>query len=437
MVFTVYQNQAAKAVKRLDKIARKAEKYGVPFSYSIGPVHPAPVSVYHVDHEMHKQDCVAVYNVAAVDIDVECDALIRADGWTVCAKIEHGENGKNIVVPFGSVEIDRKWYTAPARCDHCGTVRNRAYTFLCRNAAGEIKQVGRSCLKDYTGIAPEIALLFALVRDVFDDDRDGITDDEFTGRGFARMYEAADVIALAVDAVTRYGYRKADSINSTKDIVLNTLNKEPSAEAKEKAARIVDWLAGRGEKAAADDAMLAALEKKAIGHDDDYVQHWVEDDDALREWNKAKEKVYRAWDSVSDLERNCAALCAGGYVRDRHVGMLSYMPVAYDKFMERKAAAEAREADRAAQAEQSAYVGTVGERITFKIGTALLVTSWETEYGYTYLYKITDAAGNVFIWYASSGQNIKSGATIKGTVKDHKDRDGVKQTIITRCRVSG
>ena len=62
-----------------------------------------------------------------------------------------------------------------------------------------------------------------------------------------------------------------------------------------------------------------------------------------------------------------------------------------------------------------------------------LLTSWEGDWGYTYLYKIIDTAGNVLIWYAS--RCIDAAKKIKATIKDHSERDGVKQTIVTRCSV--
>lgn len=62
-----------------------------------------------------------------------------------------------------------------------------------------------------------------------------------------------------------------------------------------------------------------------------------------------------------------------------------------------------------------------------------LLTSWEGEWGLTFLYKIIDTAGNVLIWYAS--RTIEEAKKLRATVKDHSERDGIKQTIVTRCSV--
>ena len=72
----------------------------------------------------------------------------------------------------------------------------------------------------------------------------------------------------------------------------------------------------------------------------------------------------------------------------------------------------------------------------FALSSAKLLTSWEGMYGTTYLYKFTDDQGNVYIWYASRGIETHDGMTLKGTVKDHNERDGVKQTVLTRCKAA-
>lgn len=62
------------------------------------------------------------------------------------------------------------------------------------------------------------------------------------------------------------------------------------------------------------------------------------------------------------------------------------------------------------------------------------MTSWETVYGFTHLYKFTTTDNNVLVWYASKciDENAKK---ISGTIKDHKEYDGEKQTVLTRCKV--
>ena len=93
-----------------------------------------------------------------------------------------------------------------------------------------------------------------------------------------------------------------------------------------------------------------------------------------------------------------------------------------------------REAAKDAERHTSQYVGEIGERLTIDVAEMSLLTSWEGDWGWTYLYKIVDVQGNVMIWYAS--RCIDDAKKIKATVKNHSERDGVRQTIITRCSVA-
>lgn len=57
------------------------------------------------------------------------------------------------------------------------------------------------------------------------------------------------------------------------------------------------------------------------------------------------------------------------------------------------------------------------------------------DFGTTYLYKFADEAGNVFIWYASRPIELQERMTLKATIKAHNEWNGVKQTVLTRCKV--
>lgn len=405
MTYTIYSSQSEEVTKRLDRIARKAERYGVPFSYTIGEAYAKEVAVYEYDPAngaLVRVGCMGAYQtytVEAVDIDINCDGFIKANGWTVLAKIEHGDNG-NIVTPFADAEINPDWYTAPARCDHCGTNRTRTVTFMCHNEKGDIRQVGKSCLKDYTGILPQVAVWWAEVTDIIANEMD-CDSATFATKGAVMMYSVKDIIALACDSIKSKGYIKSDSNNATKDQVIKGIkeNAEPSKDGIAKAEEIIDWL-----------EHLLDEEPNTIG-----------------------------------VERDCVNLAKSGYAKIKHIGRLAYMPIAYDRYIERKE----REAKRIAEAEaarnSSNYVGEIGKRMEFDIAEMRLLSSWDTQYGTTYLYKFTTTDGNVLIWFASStfGDWTKDGrrwiafesvSKIKATVKDHNERDGVKQTIITRCK---
>lgn len=383
MMHTIYADRADEVRKALDRLVKKAARYSVPFSYSIGEPHPYTVPVYNIDPVTQTKYRDGAYTVSAVDVTVECDGLIRADGWTLRARIEHGDCG-NIVTQLGEKPTNPAWFTAPARCDHCGTNRARSVTYIVESKRGELRQVGKSCLREYTGIDPETAAAWASIREILlEDDWGGLDLDELTQR-YKPMYLVDEVIAHAVDSVKAKGYIKSDMPHSTKEDVFDRLHERiaPSKLAKKRAGEIVDWL--------------------------------------------------RDLDPRSDLLMNCQNLVKQEYVKASHIGYLAYLPVAFDR-------ERAKADERAARAEagaKSKYIGNVGERITFRAANAVLVTSWETQYGWTYLYKFSDDSGNILIWYASRTVDVADGAKITGTIKAHNERDGAKQTVITRCKVA-
>jgi hypothetical protein len=80
----------------------------------------------------------------------------------------------------------------------------------------------------------------------------------------------------------------------------------------------------------------------------------------------------------------------------------------------------------------SQHIGTVGERTTFEL-TLNWVKYFEGAFGATYIHGLKDAAGNVVIYKGSKclgqkGDTVK----VKATIKEHGERDGVKQTVISR-----
>lgn len=386
MIRTIYSDCLEEVTNRLDRLAKKAKRYEVPFSYTIGEEHPQQVAVYSIDYVNHVQYVDKVYTVAAIDIDINCDGLVKQNGWKVLAHIEHGEGG-NIVTSIGDAEIESDWYTIPAHCDHCGTNRTRSITFIVENDNGERRQVGKSCLKDYTGISPSVALMWAEVVDLFPNM--SCSDSEWHDRKQSMMYKTNIILAHAYDTIKANGYIKSDCLNSTRDYVTGFVKADlaPSEDALKAADKMIAWLSD-------------------IGSD------------------------------VIGIERDCAPLAQSGYAKEKHIGRLSYIPVAYKKYIERKAAEEERAVAIAKAAETSSYVGSVGDRVEFVAKTAEFITSWETMYGRTFLYKFTDENGNVYVWFASGAFDEHNGIKVHGTIKKHDERDGVKQTIITRCKVS-
>ena len=86
-------------------------------------------------------------------------------------------------------------------------------------------------------------------------------------------------------------------------------------------------------------------------------------------------------------------------------------------------------AKRAVEAATSKWIGTVGERRTFVLSVRHVVTM-DGIYGTSYLHIMEDADKNVVIY---KGTKLYEGiVTVKATIKEHGEREGVKQTKIAR-----
>ena len=88
----------------------------------------------------------------------------------------------------------------------------------------------------------------------------------------------------------------------------------------------------------------------------------------------------------------------------------------------------------------SQYIGSVGDKLSVSV-IFVSVFSYETHFTYYgethYIYKFTDENGNIIVWKTSSFQDLTENEkyTLKGTVKEHSEYKGEKQTALTRCRI--
>lgn len=83
------------------------------------------------------------------------------------------------------------------------------------------------------------------------------------------------------------------------------------------------------------------------------------------------------------------------------------------------------------------YFGTIGERLHELNLTFVSVKNIPSSYYGTKIYTFKDADGHHFEWFTATEKNLKndSAYTVDGTVKDFKPFNGIKYTILTRCRI--
>ena len=148
-------------------------------------------------------------------------------------------------------------------------------------------------------------------------------------------------------------------------------------------------------------------------------------------------EYYNSLEDDSEFIHNIHVMLNEGYVQYKNFGFLCYLPQGYAKHIQK----EVEKAKRAEIVLNSKYFGEVGNRYKDKaIDNVTLVTSWETQYGITHIYKITLNDGAILTWKTNNGLYLfndnEKFDKISFTVKEHKEYKGEKQTEVTRCKVT-
>lgn len=373
--YTILECKREEVEKKLKRYQKKADKYGVPFVVSFSE--PYAIEIEHKIDGVSHTDKYEVF-----DLEMETETIIK-DGYSILARIEHSPAG-NVVDTFG-VELQKKWITLDPFCEHCNSNHNLKHTFIVDNGKEQI-QVGRTCLKDYCGIDPQrVGMLNEFV-----DDIDEFTVGKFSfGDGIPCVYDTIEVLAFAVETIREQGYVRSDERESNKSKIIKKIPcGHPSKEDMEEAIRIAKVIANMS----ADEAFEAKLS-------------------------------------------NVQTRINGLYCKDSDFGYIAYAPVALERYEKRIAEMKRRAEEKDAMGKMSEYVGVIGERTDFNVKEAKLLTSYETNYGISFLYRFIDENDNVLIWFASTTIEDEGVSRIKATIKAHNERDGVKQTIISRVKV--
>lgn len=328
------------------------------------------------------------------------------NGWTFLAAVDTIEtkDGADFVLRTApGVEesgVDRTTLE-PGRCEHCGTVRaNRRYTYLVRNSeTGQTRQVGSTCIKDFTGWEGKPVFISV----------DELTDqlNDFLG-GFASSgpeYTPETIVAAAWAISRRFGWVPASAAygatSSTRSLVASYLFGTSRAD-RELRHDVADQVA-----AAADTAKTIVP--------------------ALLE----------GLDGTGDYVTNLKTCLRAAYVEPRHLGIVVSAVAAYERMIGERTRKESAERVQ----RESQYAGTKGEKLTVT-GTITRLLPVEGSYGYspkTSMLVILEQASAVvkifttaaWAWDVEQGDEI----TVTGTVKAHEEYHGTKQTVLVRPKL--
>lgn len=406
MEYAIYEGFFPEVEKKLKRIERKCAAHNCAFHFEVKGEEFRNVG--KVD-DLGRTIPYSVYICKFILIEVEGTA--RVDDWEAIAVMEHTGHG-NIVRRINTeIEIPERFYHSDDVCEHCGVRRMRKELFIIHNVkTDEWRQVGKSCLKLYTnGLSAEaVAAYLDGIRFL----ESKVSEDFSEFANTSKWVEVEDVIGRAVEVIAAYGrYVKSDEFGGgTKDMVSVMVMREE-----------LSW-------------KIAYLNDHF--KDNRSGQYFSREQFYLDSTDEKVEKIIAYYKGLTDggeFIHNIQTLLAEGYVQRKHIGFLCYLPVGYEKAMQKENERKVREAQKATVE----FFGEVGKRYTRKIDSAMLVTSWETQYGWTNLYRIM-CGNNVLVWKTNKNIFAEDEALdeITFTVKEHKEYRGENQTEVTRCKVT-
>lgn len=331
------------------------------------------------------------------------------DGWTFLAVLEHTDAGTIIrrVPTLDEAADDLTAYRhADPLCEHCDTIRQRANTYLVRHTDGEIRQVGSSCVRDFTGhrSADAWARLCELIADLAQ-----------LGDDLERDDDAATASGASVVWTTLYLAYAAHDARENGWVSRSVARDHGKTATADHAATAYRLTAGRNAR-----DLPSKLRPLVPGPEDhetaERVIAWVRDDLATR-------------DDLSDYEHNVVTVLAADAIPDRQLGIAASAITAEQRNRERVAER------KAAAAEDRGHFGTIGERV--EIGVTVESVRWtEGEWGSTTIYKLRTDDGYALTWFASRDTLGEAGSyVIRATIAKHEEYRGVAETHVKRCAI--
>ena len=418
-IFAIPDYRVPYLYAKLNPYFKKAKKLEVPYTLEeIG-------KVILKDDENKKQHCIII----------KLEFQIQINGWKFVSSIDHLPNG-NVIRNISGIDLPEKFRTVKSYCEHCNTNRHRKATYVVYSETEGYKQVGKNCLFLYTGIDLN---KIASAMDIWNyihtySEGGGEYDPDYTPIRASKSCDARDVLAIAWKLITVFGYSKKGKANST----ISRYN------------TVIDYLDGtmkkfNGKEYIRYQKFLEENNMKFLTEEDyemaDTIIKWVLQQKTSSEYLNNLQVILGNYEEYAKIEPDTlkSYTYKSCFIDKKYTNMVISAISAYNKAMniisERKLKHD--------KEMESKHIGTVGEKIEFVLKAIKVLTSWESYFGYypttTYMYKITDENGNIYIWQTTKNVNIenclKSTTTVKGKIKEHSEYNGVKQTILTNCKL--
>jgi hypothetical protein len=381
-------------------LSRKAKKLGVPApTYQIEAYHPERWIDASPEDPMadgYGRVCIP----AKYEVTVEGE-VPKLPGWDFVGVVEHTEHG-NILRAMPEKSIPEEFRHAKPTCDHCGTTRQRNDTFLV-NKDGELKRVGRACLKDYLGGKSPEMIAYALgLESILRMASEG---DMRSGSG-KQGIEIVEFLSNVVAIIEHLGYYVSKS-KATQD-------QTPTAR-----QALENIMNARSQD--------PKIKEKVVPVTQSHVETAIK----MLDWVRTRE-------CKSSYDKNLKIVSMKPVLEDRDHGLVASIAPSYNYEMGMIAKKKAEMEANLEASKNMTFVGEIGKRQNFVV-TIDRVMHFENNFGTTYIITMKDESGNKLVWKTSSAptlthESVVEGATykIKGTVKKYEHYRNQPQTVLQR-----
>ena len=313
--------------------------------------------------------------------------------WAFIATIDHTNETGNIIrkVPNFACEVPDRYREIEPLCDHCGVKRMRRDTYLLWNRdSGQFQQVGSTCLEAALGHDP------------------------FAAAKMAELLGYADEIAKANREPMGNAYMND----------YRWLNVEQFLKHVARTIRLHGWVSGRSAYENGTRSTRQIAEEYMFGRavDDQITDTDIELAEKALDWARGLRDSDK---TMNEYLHNIAVVAGSEYVEMRSAGLAASIIAAYQ-----------RDSVRIPDKRNSKHVGKKGDRLKAPC-VVIGVNGYESEFGYTNIYRFVSESGNVVKWFTTTDQELRYGdkVVLTGTVKKHGEYQGVQETILTRCKV--
>lgn len=374
-----------------DKIAkanRRLERHGIDGQFVV-----ALVNTNEIVHEDQSIEYTYEYVLNAPSFQYA--------GWEFLASTEIMEGGTLLRIVPGKAMPEG--YVRPDAhvCEHCGVERTRNHSYILREVrTGDIKQVGRTCLSLFLGVQPKGLWALGFVEEL------------------EELRERSGGVYIpkrwSIETIVRTSYAVTDG---GKKFVSRAVAQE------------------REDLSPSSNDVATLLTYRPRPRDSWEFKQWVADMEVASAAvpQETVEEIIAFADTLKgDYGDNMRVLVNSSTVEHRHLGLLVSLVGVWYRAQEKEVAAKQER-----EAKTNEWMGEVKERLRGLVLTITVAREWDTDYGVQTMLVMEDEQRRTFKWVASKWLPYDAGdkLVITGTVKAHDEWNGIKQTVLTRCKI--